>query len=225
MFLNNVSLNKNNPGQGFGSLKPQKRLAEKVLREFRNEMGSLQSSSKLQYRLLRIERGKPRVPDLIRSLKRKQYSLHKQIMDSKFENYRKRQIHVSLDAFINKLKGLIHEKKGKADCWEHAVIMHQKLREKGFNPQMFQIRVFTKTGYMNHFSNVIGLKKGADITKPKAWGSKALVPDAWKGFVMNAHNAKELFKRDLSCGQKIIGTYFFDANPVNLIKIKPNKVS
>lgn len=232
-----MEIKNNSNTQNFTSLKAQKRLGEKVLREFNQEMGYLKSSTNLGARIDKINYHKRQTHlgekvsadfkneleylkylyknDMINKdikqglnyafkckLKDKQLNLHEAIYN---EDYRKLMTSKfdSVGEFKEALVKNVKQKGNKANCWEDMIIVYSKLIERGQKPHNFRVDVVSQEGYFaNHFATVIGLKKGADITKPNTWGSKALIIDAWSKMVKPAAEGLEEIKQALLSGSK-----------------------
>jgi len=186
----------------FTSLKSQKRLGEEVLREFEAEMGYLKSSSNLGLRLRRGEAilNKP----LLASLQEKQKKMYQEIYDPVVTAPINGKIFKTFHEFKEVLVENIKQKGNKANCWEDMMLVFIKLLEKGEKPRMFGVEVYNSGGRVfNHFSTVIGLKKGAKMSDPKTWGSKAVLVDTWVKTVKPAHEALKDITTILAVGKEI----------------------
>jgi len=203
-YKNESLMNKINDSYNvnFTSLKPQKRLGEKVLREFESEMGYLKSSSNLG---LRLEKDRSILrKNLYENLLKKNTKLDCEIYDSFICKKISNKKFKSIDDFKRRLIKNIKRKGNKANCWEDMMIVFAKLLEKGEKPQNFQVIVCNNKGSLaNHFSTVIGLKKNAKIDDPTTWGTKALIVDAWAKMVKPASEGLEDIKEILSMNSTI----------------------
>lgn len=208
MYFNNLQTNNRPVSLSFGSLKPLKKVGESVIKEFRNEFGYLQSSSIIEGKIL-LHTGNPKYRTLLRKLDQKVTTLQNEIYDDSFS---KLNDCGSIKSLITKTKNIM-KRKGKANCWEDAVIVYEKLQKRGLNPQNFQMILDTKRFIRNHVSTVVGLKKGAKIENPKTWGNKAIIVDAWQGIVMKADDAIRFFEKSLKANSKALSTTFENANP------------
>ena len=47
----------------------------------------------------------------------------------------------------------------------------------------------------DHCFSIFGLKRGANLLKPKTWGTDAVVVDGWSGSVLPAKEALQEFKQ------------------------------
>jgi hypothetical protein len=194
----------NNPSNvNFTSLKPQKLVGEKVLREFNKEMGYLKSSSAM---VVRINRNQKKLdPARLCSLREKENKLSMEIYDEFLCIGIDKKPFKSFKDFNKALIANIKQKGNKANCWEDMMIVFTKLLEKGEKPRNFRVEVSSESGRHqgNHFATVIGLKPNAKITDPKTWGSKAVIIDAWSKMVKPAHEALEDIKMMLLNGEKV----------------------
>lgn len=200
----------------FTSLRPKKLLGEAVLREFKNEMGYLKSSTYLGYRIVKNESILP--IKLEENLLSKCIKLHKDIYDSFIVNDCLSSKFNSLDEFNEQLVRNIKRKGNKANCWEDMMIIYTKLLKKGETPLNLSIDVFDR----NHFTTVFGLKKGAKLEKPSTWGSKAMIVDAWfgNGFVKPAKEALKEIELILCVGRKNPQQVKYKKAPGVLVSIK-----
>ena len=203
---------------GFTSIKPEMRIAEQVLKEFKQEFPYLQSSSIIGAKI-DLHEENPKCRKIIESLYRRGEDLETEIDNATNALLAKR--YMSIDDFLIALKQHV-KKSGKANCAEEALIIYKSLQDKGFKPQVFQMRTVLNNGlHPNHYSTVFNLKEGARIDDPTTWGSKAIIVDGWKRIVMKATDALEFFKQTLTgAGKyKITRLYFIDANPRNHVSI------
>lgn len=210
---------KQNTSASFGSLKPQKRVCEQVVKEFKQEFPYLQSSSKLGCQLYK-HWNDPKYDKVISGLYKKFEKLNEQIYDHHYSRFFTKG-YESYSDFIHSLRTNMRNK-GKANCWEDSVLVHHALEKKGLNPQNIEMIVETNEGGGNHFMSVVGLKKGANLRDPKTWGSQAMIVDAWHGVVLKAKDGIEYFKGELSKKNPVIGVSFKNADPkmtVNAISL------
>lgn len=204
----------NNAGSvNFTSLRPKKLLGEAVLREFKNEMGYLKSSSYINYGIRKNRSGLSQ--QLYESLLQKEIKLNKEIYDSFLKVNSLDKKFDSFNEFNDQLVMNIKEKGNKANCWEDMMIIYTKLLNRGEIPYTFEM----KTSEGNHFSTVFGLKKGADITKPSTWGTKALIVDAWfgTGIVKPAKEALKELELALCAGCKTSQKVSYESFPANFV--------
>lgn len=210
-FKNKINFHTEKSPNFCGGLKQNLRIGEKILREFNNEFGHLESSTKIQTRLNAYKGNNPRFQKLLPALEKKADTLQEEIYDFAFKNMRKR-VFLSPEVFIDHLKAIMKTKQ-KANCWEDSIIINDMLLKNGQKPSNIEIEVFEGDKlFGKHFTTVIGLKKEAFLTIPETWGSQAVIVDAWKGIVMQAHNALAFFKKCLSFNPKTDTLKILDAN-------------
>ena len=201
---------------GFTSIKPEMRIAEQVLKEFKQEFPYLQSGSIIRSKIA-LHEGNLKYKEQIKALHPKMETLDREINKATDILLDKR--YMSVNNFLRKIKRLI-KKSGKANCGEDFFIIHKSLVDKGLKPQNFQMVAFLNNGKAtNHFSTVFNLKKGAKMNNPTTWGSKAIIVDGWKGIAMKANDALEFFKQTLSGNTQINKLEFSDVNFKNYVKI------
>lgn len=201
----------------FTNLKQQKHLSENILRELNQEMGCIQSSTKLMARTIRMKN--KITPDLTEKLTTKIYQLRTQIngvLDNIFDNCKKfSSIKQLADSLINGIKS----NGNKANCFEYMVLIMSKLKENSVSSTGFKVTVKTNDYESEHFASVIGLRKGAIIERPKTWGTKAYIIDAWTGIAGPAFDVIQGFKTNLSYGQTIKSVDFMPANIDNYVDL------
>lgn len=197
----------NNPYEiNFTSLKPQKLLGEKVLREFHNEMGFVKSNTKIGLVRMKLENSGilNRYGNFSKKLREKEQKLRNEIYDSFIAKDIFNERFQNIEVFEEKLVKNIKGKGNKANCWEDMMIVFAKLLKKGQNPYNFEIRIHAQLNdFANHFTTVFGLKEGADLTNPKTWGTKAVIVDAWANIAEPAITALEKIKTTLLAGRKL----------------------
>lgn len=216
----------NSPDMSFTSLKSQKRLGETVLREFRQEMGSLKSSTNWLYRVDKLQDKGVLSPnsELSKRIHEKANKMHGEIYDTfirdyiwdnKFENYQN---------FRQQLVENIKSKGNKANCWEDMMLVYIKLLEKGEKPHLLEVKVHKDNGCQSkHFTTVFGLKENADLTKPKTWGTKAIIVDAWANIVGPATDVLERIKTTLLESDKLLSVEY-SSMPSDYIKFVGQKI-
>lgn len=208
-MYNNVARNNNIT---FTSIKPNLRLGEAVLQEFKQEFPYIKSSSDLFIRVNTLQNsGKYPLNKLLMSLKEKAHFLSEQIYDKSFDCLTIGQSCNNLAEFSIKLSQHIKEKNFKANCDLDSLIILNKLTERGANPQNIEIKVIKECfNVVNHFTTVFGLAKDAKVDNPKTWGNKAVIVDAWKGIVMKADDALRYFEQLLKQGKNLQYTFYED---------------
>ncbi len=197
----------------FGSLSQKKRLAQEVMREFNHEYGYLLSSSRLYYRRKNIEQKLPRelnfgLIKLTENIENRIYNwsfLHK-FRHNRFKSY---------DELNLKLKKNVEKKNNMANCWASLVFMFDKLTKRGEKPFPIELKmkVRDKDYPLNHFTNVLKLKKTADIQNPKTWGTKAYIIDPWSGLYGPAKDVLRQIEEFMSKGHEVIS---FEYSPYNI---------
>ncbi|MFA6988810.1 MAG: hypothetical protein WC197_01965 [Candidatus Gastranaerophilaceae bacterium] len=203
----------------FDGIKPEIRIGEEVLQEFRRKFGYLKSSSFIIGKVNSHEGNSMYPCCLLESLKTKSDIIRSEIYDKDLMQNLLQKTHKSIKDFIVALEQSL-KRKGKANCWEDSVIINQALLDKGLESKNFQMVAYLDNGHnINHFSTVFNLKKGAKINDPKTWGSKAIVVDAWEGIVMQASDAINFLQSILAGKQKVTELKFSNANIQNYIKI------
>ena len=207
-----------NSKTSFGSLRPQKRLCEEVLKEFKQEFPYLKSSSKIGSQMYR-HWDDPKYQGVISRVYKKFEKMQERIYDYQYNRFFSR-CYDSYNHFLEALKSTM-KSKGMANCWEDSVLIHDALNKKGLKPENIEMVVETNIGGGNHFVSVVGLKKGANIRNPKTWGSKAMMVDGWQGFVMKATDGIEYLKKELAKNQPVIKVYFKSADPKMSVNYLP----
>lgn len=219
-------INNNSPDMSFTSLKPQKRLGETVLREFKQEMGSLKSSTNLLYRIDSLhDRG---VINSDCKLFKKVYEianrLHNQIYDDFLKEYVWDNKFLDYQNFRQQLVNNIKNKGNIANCWEDMMIIYTKLLEKGEKPHLLEIIVHKNNGCRSkHFTTVFGLKENANLSNPKTWGTKAIIVDAWVNVVEPAFDFLEKMKTKLLETDKLLSVEYSSKPREHIKFVKPKK--
>lgn len=220
-------INNNSPDMSFTSLKPQKRLGEAVLREFKQEMGSLKSSTNLLYRIDSLQdrgviRPNSRLSKRIHEIADK---MHGEIRDPFLREYVWDNMFLNYQNFKQQLVSNIKSKGNKANCWEDMMLIYTKLLEKGEKPHLLEIIVNMDNGRRsNHFTTVFGLKENAVLSNPKTWGTKALVVDAWVNVVEPAFDFLEKMKTKLLETDKLLSVEYSTMPPDYIKFVKPKAV-
>lgn len=202
---------KNSDRVNFTSLNKQKLLGECVLREFKKEIGCLQSSSKIDMRRMQME--KVLDNDFNIKLARKCNKLHAQIDEYLEIFFDSDASFASLNQFTESLFSGIKMNGNKANCFENMIWVINKLKNKGQKPEGIQVTLNFGEYTSNHFSSVFGLKKNAYIRDPKTWGTQAYIVDSWLNVCGPAFEVMKQIKNNLSCGYKADS---MEIAPVNL---------
>lgn len=195
----------NNHNISFTSLRVEKQIGEKILHDLRKEMGYIESGTRLTYRRLDLQESKRLLTthSLMGRILKKEVEMDKICYDDFLLKKVSEEKFKSLDDFIYKLKANIKSKGNKGNCWEHMMLVYDKLIKLGQTPYNIKIVVENDEGfYRNHFTTVFGLKKGAKINDPKTWGSKAMIVDAWSKMVLPAKEALDRLLMKMIRNQK-----------------------
>jgi|GEM_PF-3061044 len=218
MKLNSI----HRPHPAFGSIKPEMRLAEKVLKQFYKDLGPIQSASLLDNKITRHE-GKPLFRHLVRSVRKIANRLDNEIHGFGFIraiSRRYESIDEVADVFTKLVKktgeNSLKKKINKADCPEMGLIMMKRLMDQGLNPRFFKMTP-NNTGlgkYQPHYSVVIGLKPGAKIDKPSTWGSKAIIVDPLHKTVVKAHKGLRFLADTCSVGNRRVKFSLEEIDPL-----------
>lgn len=178
-------------------LKQNLRIAEQVLREFKQEYPYLRSPSfvtnkmsnhiaKPNFRFLyeRLKKIEDRNDKMVCKLRRKLLA-----PNLKTEN----------DYFM--LEKRLLKETGAANCDECADIIEFSLKERNIKNKTIGQKVTVNERYWSdedpskaHCFNLIGLKHGADVCKPKTWGNNAVIIDGWKNIYGKANDMLEYYK-------------------------------
>lgn len=220
-------INNNSPDMSFTSLKPQKRLGETVLREFKQEMSSLKSSTDLLYRIDSLQdRGVIRSNSrLSKKIHEKANRMHGEILDPFLRDYIWDNKFLNYQDFRQQLVENIKSKGNMANCWEDMMLIYTKLLEKGEKPHLLEIIVNKANGCRSkHSTTVFGLKENADITNPKTWGTKAVIVDAWVNVVEPAFDFLEKMKTKLLETDKLLSVEYSTMPPDYIKFVKPKAV-
>lgn len=210
----------NNSNVNFSSLRKEKILGEKALKEFKKEFPYLESSTFITTKIEPHNKD-PKYKYIPQILKVKTLNLLPEIYNPKFMQLINKP-QGSFDTFTESLASVLKETK-KANCDSQAILIFKKLQDMGLNPQNFAMFVYREDGRtQKHYSTVFNLKKGAQLNDPKTWGSKAMIVDAWQNIVMKAPDALNLFFEKLSGGKEILSAHFNHWTLLNDIKSTNN---
>lgn len=200
------------------SLRQNLRLGEEVLHEFRQEFPVLHSNTRLLNRFennisqATLSKLSPKMDPIVDKYSKGIGSL-RTISLSKvnvpmtyfgrlkyyFSSSSKRKDY--FDAFINRLKLLMQEKK-YANCGEQSAIAMAMLIKKGEKPCLINIIIIDKFTNLkkpggDHAFVVYGLNKAANNLQYRTWGQKAVILDPWSNTVMKASDGINYFKQIL----------------------------
>jgi len=214
-MLNQVQHDKTRQVPAFGSLKPQIRQLEKIVKEHVSDLGPTFSTARLAVRIETLNKSHP--PGFSTRLWDSLTSIHNKLY---FKFYDTQCFDVFNKVDDNRLKEAARgfrkliKSTGLANDTEHMHILNDTLTIKGFQPRKARLRVENLDGEIvcQHF-NLIGLSKGADVTDPTTWGSKAIVVDGWNRTVKPAREALNDLLNQLSCGSKISFADVKEAKP------------
>ena len=205
----------------FGSLKTRRRLAEKMMREYRKSYPKpFCSNTLIDSFILRHNRDNAFIA-INRKLKvlMRKYGEKIDIVRTKY-NYE----HQSWSEYVEELKKAVLSENA-ANCGEQAILMQDiflRNGEEAHNVDMFIYRKKNIFGryklYKDHSFIVTGLDKGADIREPKTWGNEAVVVDPWCNIVLGAREAIDYFKKILNFNSKHHRTVFESADIMDIKK-------
>lgn len=204
----------------FGSLKAQKRLGEKMLREYRKTYPrNFHSSSLVDSFIIRHngDRAFKSVNKKLRNLADR-YNEEIDIVRLKYQN----KDYPSWEVYIDTLKKAVLSRNA-ANCGEQADLMQDIFFKNGMDAHNVCMTFYTKKStfrdekmYRNHVFIVTGLKQDADITKPKTWGNEAVVTDPWSNVVLSAGEAIDYFRKILGFNPKYHRETFEKNDKINV---------
>ncbi len=126
------------------------------------------------------------------------------------------------DDYINLIKTAVMSKK-TANCSEQAKLLQDIFLKNGKKAHLVSMEILDKEGFIKkingtHTFVVTGLRNGADYKNPKTWGSKAIVVDPWSNLIMNATEAIDYFKGVLNYNSQNNTIVFRNNDLVNVEK-------
>ena len=88
---------------------------------------------------------------------------------------------------------------GAANCAEQAVLVSQKLDEKGIKNDIISMNTVYATPHSRYVTGghtfcVIDCDKEMNIQNPETWGENAIIVDMWSGTIAKVKEAIEFFK-------------------------------
>ena len=183
------------PNISFTGLHEDIKFSQKIVSEFRKEVGRPNSDSYIQIRMFQ-HLGKPKYAEILQKLEVNLYKYNTQIY--RFRDYFDRLSFENLSEYAKKLKELMLEKK-VGNCGEMNKIVQYEHLNKGVETHLINLNIFYKKTSMkrtDHCFLLRGLPKEADLTDPKTWGEAILV-DSWagSGIVDQAVRPKGLVKK------------------------------
>lgn len=201
----------------FGSIKPQMRAAEMVLKTFNKEMGPIKSSTKIDTKIS-SHNSNEKYSEIIECLKIIKDKLFRQIDTPEVDDLYGKS-YKSFGEAAETFKAHIKNNDGKTNCREIPIIIMNMLQKKGIKSECFEMSPQIMGAGGSHSSVVIGLKKNADISKPSTWGNKAIIIDGWKNIVLKAQDGLRLLKQDLTGTNSDVPYDFRNTNPRKYLQI------
>ena len=203
----------------FGSLKAQKRLGEKMLKEYRKTYPRNFHSSSLVDSFIIRHNGDRAFESVNKKLRILADKYNQEINNARLKlegGYD------TWDAYIEKLKKVVCAEKA-ANCGEQADLMLDVFLQNGEEAHSVCVTFYTKGDmfsdeqfYRNHAFVVSGLSRNADITKPKTWGNEAVVTDPWSNVVLSAGEAIDYFRKILGFNPKYHRETFEQNDKINI---------
>lgn len=164
------------------------RNGEKVLKEFKQEFPYIRSNTKINLELFN-HKDNADIVSLTPKLKGRASIVG-------FKIYMMRQQYAGAKDKIGFLTSAIKKEKS-ANCGECAILLHNKLEQKGIKSQnvRFNIHNNVDKSNRNHAFTVFGLDKNADISKPHTWGKNAIIVDGWANIAQKAQDGVDYLKQ------------------------------
>ena len=177
----------------FGSLKAQKSLGEKMMKEYRRNYPQYFHSNTLVESFITRHNGDRAFKPVNKNLQSLADRYNEEI-----ENVRKKYDgnYDSWGSFIDDLKRAVLSENA-ANCGEQALLMQDVFLKNGEEAHNVCMTFYTKEDkiYGNHAFVVSGLSRNADIANPKTWGNEAVVTDPWSNVVLGAREAIDYFRK------------------------------
>ena len=167
------------PNISFTGLQEDIKFSQKIVSEFRKEVGRPNSDSYIYIRMLQHQ-GDPKYAEILQKLKVSLYKYNAQIY--RFRDYFDRLSFKDFSEYAKRLKKLITREK-IGNCGEMNDIVQYEHLNKGVDTHKIHLSIFDKDTCMeikDHCFLLRGLPKEADLTDPKTWGEAILV-DSWTG--------------------------------------------
>lgn len=174
------------------------RIAKSVLKEFNQEYGKVNSSTRLE---IQIEENKGKIS----SAELEKLKELKKDCESKIAKYREHlNDNLGQDCYMKRLKKFVKETNAM-NCGDYAVMLQDHFFKK-HNLKTDNVSLLVlekKNGRIefsldkNHTIPVIGIDKKAKLEDPATWGPNAVIVDAWSNVVMKAKDGIEYFKQVL----------------------------
>ena len=177
----------------FGSLKAQKSLGEKMMKEYRRNYPQYFHSNTLVKSFITRHNGDRAFKPVNKNLQSLADRYNEEI-----DNVRKKYggNYDSWSSFIDDLKRAVLSENA-ANCGEQAFLMQDVFLKNGEEAHNVCMTFYTKKDkiYGNHSFVVSGLSRNADIANPKTWGNEAVVTDPWSNVVLGAREAIDYFRK------------------------------
>lgn len=184
----------------FGSLKAQKSLGEKMMKEYRKNYPQYFHSNTLVTSFIIRHNGDRAFKPINKNLQSLADRYNEEI-----DNVRKKYggNYDSWSSFIDDLKRAVLSENA-ANCGEQAFLMQDVFLKNGEEAHNVCMTFYTKKDkiYGNHSFVVSGLSRNADIANPKTWGNEAVVTDPWSNVVLGAREAIDYFRKILGFNPK-----------------------
>lgn len=184
----------------FGSLKAQKSLGEKMMKEYRRNYPQYFHSNTLVKSFITRHNGDRAFKPVNKNLQSLADRYNEEI-----DNVRKKYggNYDSWSSFIDDLKRAVLSENA-ANCGEQAFLMQDVFLKNGEEAHNVCMTFYTKKDkiYGNHSFVVSGLSRNADIANPKTWGNEAVVTDPWSNVVLGAREAIDYFRKILGFNPK-----------------------
>ena len=184
----------------FGSLKAQKSLGEKMMKEYRRNYPQYFHSNTLVKSFITRHNGDRAFKPVNKNLQSLADRYNEEI-----DNVRKKYggNYDSWGSFIDDLKRAVLSENA-ANCGEQAFLMQDVFLKNGEEAHNVCMTFYTKKDkiYGNHSFVVSGLSRNADIANPKTWGNEAVVTAPWSNVVLGAREAIDYFRKILGFNPK-----------------------
>lgn len=178
-------------------LKQNLRIAEQILREFKQEYPYLRSQSFVKNKISSYIEN-PRFNVLYERLNKIEERNNKMVSVLR-ENLCAPNFKTEDDYFL--LEKRLLKESGAANCDECADMIEFTLKKRKIKNKTIGQKVTVHYRYgcdedpdKAHCFNLIGLKPGADLQKPKTWGNNAVIIDGWKNIYGKALDMLEYYK-------------------------------